>query len=97
MTINKWVANKTEGRITDVIPMDAINELTILVLVNTIYFKVLKVALGSPRDLLFLFCSASFPRLGMCRHFPSVKQSVCGLGRHESAESTAPAGPRQLG
>uniref|UniRef100_A0A8D2DL38 Antithrombin-III n=1 Tax=Sciurus vulgaris TaxID=55149 RepID=A0A8D2DL38_SCIVU len=39
VTINNWVANKTEGRITDVIPSDAINELTVLVLVNTIYFK----------------------------------------------------------
>ncbi|XP_005374933.1 PREDICTED: antithrombin-III [Chinchilla lanigera] len=38
-TINKWVANKTEGRITDVIPKGTINELTVLVLVNTIYFK----------------------------------------------------------
>ncbi|NP_001373234.1 antithrombin-III isoform 6 precursor [Homo sapiens] len=37
--INKWVSNKTEGRITDVIPSEAINELTVLVLVNTIYFK----------------------------------------------------------
>lgn len=41
MTINQWISNKTEGRITDVIPRDAINELTVLVLVNTIYFKVL--------------------------------------------------------
>ncbi|MBZ3872293.1 Roquin-1 [Sciurus carolinensis] len=39
VTINNWVANKTEGRITDVIPSDAISELTVLVLVNTIYFK----------------------------------------------------------
>lgn len=39
VTINNWVANKTEGRITDVIPPEAINELTVLVLVNTIYFK----------------------------------------------------------
>ncbi|XP_044771886.1 antithrombin-III isoform X4 [Neomonachus schauinslandi] len=39
MFINKWVSNKTEGRITDVVPQDAINELTVLVLVNTIYFK----------------------------------------------------------
>ncbi|XP_063483431.1 antithrombin-III isoform X3 [Symphalangus syndactylus] len=30
--INKWVSNKTEGRITDVIPPEAINELTVLVL-----------------------------------------------------------------
>lgn len=46
MTINKWVSNKTEGRITDVVPPEAIDELTVLVLVNTIYFKVLKVALN---------------------------------------------------
>ena len=45
MTINNWVANKTEGRIKDVIPQGAINELTALVLVNTIYFKVLQLAL----------------------------------------------------
>lgn len=41
MTINQWISNKTEGRITNVIPPDVINELTVLVLVNTIYFKVL--------------------------------------------------------
>ncbi|NXJ15834.1 ANT3 protein, partial [Odontophorus gujanensis] len=38
--INEWVANKTERRITEVIPENGIDELTVLVLVNTIYFKV---------------------------------------------------------
>lgn len=51
MIINKWVSNKTHGRITDVVPPDAIDELTVLVLVNTIYFKVLKMTLERPRDL----------------------------------------------
>lgn len=37
--INNWVANKTEKRITNVIPEGAITEDTILVLVNVIYFK----------------------------------------------------------
>lgn len=37
--INEWVSNKTEKRITDVIPEGAIDPLTVLVLVNTIYFK----------------------------------------------------------
>ncbi|NP_001166872.1 antithrombin-III precursor [Cavia porcellus] len=37
--INDWVANKTEGRITNVIPNGTIDEFTVLVLVNTIYFK----------------------------------------------------------
>ncbi|KAM5237688.1 antithrombin-III [Ctenodactylus gundi] len=49
-TINKWVANKTEGRITDVIPSEAINELTVLVLVNTIYFKGLWKSKFSPEN-----------------------------------------------
>ncbi|KAM9004045.1 antithrombin-III [Sarcophilus harrisii] len=39
VTINDWVSNKTEGLITDVIPKGAITDLTVLVLVNTIYFK----------------------------------------------------------
>uniref|UniRef100_F6XR98 Antithrombin-III n=1 Tax=Monodelphis domestica TaxID=13616 RepID=F6XR98_MONDO len=39
VTINDWVANKTEGLITDVLPKGAITDLTSLVLVNTIYFK----------------------------------------------------------
>lgn len=38
--INEWVANKTEKRITEVIPERGIDDLTVLVLVNTIYFKV---------------------------------------------------------
>ncbi|NP_001373235.1 antithrombin-III isoform 7 precursor [Homo sapiens] len=48
--INKWVSNKTEGRITDVIPSEAINELTVLVLVNTIYFKGLWKSKFSPEN-----------------------------------------------
>ncbi|XP_006017776.1 antithrombin-III isoform X1 [Alligator sinensis] len=37
--INDWVTNKTEKRITEVIPQGVIDENTVLVLVNTIYFK----------------------------------------------------------
>ncbi|CAH2311243.1 roquin-1 isoform X7 [Pelobates cultripes] len=37
--INNWVSNKTEKRITNVIPEGAITPLTTLVLVNAIYFK----------------------------------------------------------
>ncbi|OCT85070.1 hypothetical protein XELAEV_18023232mg [Xenopus laevis] len=37
--INNWVSNKTEKRITDVIPKDAITPDTVLVLINAIYFK----------------------------------------------------------
>ncbi len=37
--INAWIADKTEGRITEVIPPDTFNDLTRLVLVNAIYFK----------------------------------------------------------
>lgn len=37
--INAWVEEKTEGRITEVIPPDVLNEMTRLVLANAIYFK----------------------------------------------------------
>ncbi|XP_038613617.1 antithrombin-III [Tachyglossus aculeatus] len=37
--INDWVSNKTEGRINNVIPQGVISDLTVLVLVNAIYFK----------------------------------------------------------
>ncbi|XP_055480359.1 antithrombin-III [Psammomys obesus] len=50
LTINSWVANKTEGRIKDVIPQGAIDELTALVLVNTIYFKGLWKSKFSPEN-----------------------------------------------
>ncbi|XP_068921650.1 antithrombin-III [Petaurus breviceps papuanus] len=50
VTINDWVANKTEGLITDVIPKDAITDLTVLVLVNTIYFKGLWKSKFSPEN-----------------------------------------------
>ncbi|NP_001012027.1 antithrombin-III precursor [Rattus norvegicus] len=50
VTINNWVANKTEGRIKDVIPQGAIDELTALVLVNTIYFKGLWKSKFSPEN-----------------------------------------------
>ncbi|XP_028668333.1 antithrombin-III [Erpetoichthys calabaricus] len=39
ITINDWVANKTEKRIQDVLPEGALDSNTVLVLVNTIYFK----------------------------------------------------------
>ncbi|XP_029003187.1 antithrombin-III [Betta splendens] len=38
-TINEWIANKTENRIQDTLPEGALDSTTILVLVNTIYFK----------------------------------------------------------
>ncbi len=37
--INDWVSDQTEGRIEDLIPEGAINELTRLVLTNAIYFN----------------------------------------------------------
>ncbi|KAM5294790.1 antithrombin-III [Glossophaga mutica] len=66
-TINQWISNKTEGRITDVIPPEAIDEFTVLVLVNTIYFKGLWKSKFSPentrKEPFFKFdresCSAS--------------------------------------
>ncbi|KAM8875756.1 antithrombin-III [Spinachia spinachia] len=39
VTINDWIANKTENRIKDTLPAGALDSNTILVLVNTIYFK----------------------------------------------------------
>ena len=39
VSINDWVAVETEDRITDLIPPDALTELTRLVLANAIYFK----------------------------------------------------------
>lgn len=37
--INRWIGDQTEGRIRDLIPRGAINELTRLVLTNAIYFN----------------------------------------------------------
>ena len=39
LAINQWVSDQTEGRIEDLIPPGAINELTRLVLTNAIYFN----------------------------------------------------------
>ena len=38
-TINEWVSDQTEGKIEDLIPQDAVSELTRLVLANAIYFN----------------------------------------------------------
>jgi len=38
-TINAWVANNTQGKITDLIPSGAIDSSTRLVLANALYFK----------------------------------------------------------
>lgn len=40
VTINNWISNKTENLIQDTLPQGALDSNTILVLVNTIYFKV---------------------------------------------------------
>jgi serpin B len=37
--INKWIENQTNGLIKDLIPVDAINPFTALILTNAIYFK----------------------------------------------------------
>jgi len=39
LAINQWVSDQTEGRIKDLIPQDAIDALTRLVLTNAIYFN----------------------------------------------------------
>ncbi|XP_029905118.1 antithrombin-III [Myripristis murdjan] len=39
VTINNWISNKTENRIQDTLPEGALDSNTVLVLVNTIYFK----------------------------------------------------------
>ncbi|XP_075935206.1 antithrombin-III [Anarhichas minor] len=39
VTINNWISNKTENLIQDTLPVGALDSTTILVLVNTIYFK----------------------------------------------------------
>lgn len=44
VTINDWIANKTENLIQDTLPEGALDSNTILVLVNTIYFKVPELA-----------------------------------------------------
>ncbi|XP_019964719.1 antithrombin-III [Paralichthys olivaceus] len=38
-TINNWIANKTENKIQDTLPLGSLDSNTILVLVNNIYFK----------------------------------------------------------
>ncbi len=37
--INSWIAEQTAGKITDLIPASAINDLTRLILTNAVYFK----------------------------------------------------------
>lgn len=40
VAINSWISNKTENLIQDTLPQGALGSNTVLVLVNTIYFKV---------------------------------------------------------
>lgn len=54
VTINNWIANKTENLIQDTLPPGALDSTTILVLVNTIYFKVQKASCARGRGFLTL-------------------------------------------
>jgi serpin B len=47
LTINAWVADKTENKIKDLLPPDSIDDLTRLVLTNAVYFNA---AWGTPFD-----------------------------------------------
>ena len=38
-TINSWVAEKTNNKVREIVPVSAINALTRLILVNAVYFK----------------------------------------------------------
>lgn len=38
-TINKWVADNTNNKVTEIVSADSVNALTRLVLVNAVYFK----------------------------------------------------------
>lgn len=80
-TINQWISNKTEGRITDVIPQDGIDENTVLVLVNTIYFKVLRGPREAPGGFLAP-APPSFTPLGMRVLITSEKWRMRDRGRN---------------
>lgn len=74
MTINEWVANKTENRIKDTLPEGSIDINTILVLVNAIYFKV-----SEDAERYLLRCSFSTydsgPILHLQGHLPEFMLS----------------------
>lgn len=63
MTINEWIANKTENRIKDTLPEGSIDTNTILVLVNAIYFKVSE---GAKRYLLLLLLKSKMSLVKLC-------------------------------
>lgn len=52
MTINEWISNKTENRIQETLPQGSIDSTTVLVLVNTIYFKVKRETVNISRVLI---------------------------------------------
>lgn len=47
LAINNWISNKTESLIQDTLPPGVLDSNTVLVLVNTIYFKVLLLGAGT--------------------------------------------------
>lgn len=54
VTINNWISNKTENLIQDTLPPGALDFTTVLVLVNTIYFKVQTASCSRGRGFLTL-------------------------------------------
>jgi serpin B len=75
ITINDWVSDQTEGRIKDLIPPDAINTLTRLVLTNAIYFNAAwqdAFEKGNTRDDTFYLLDGSetkVPMMHQTEHF----------------------------
>jgi serpin B len=50
VTINKWAADKTTGKITELVPPQGVDALTRLVLTNAVYFKAGWMTAFPPRD-----------------------------------------------
>jgi len=48
--INRWVGEQTNGKVTEIVPEDAVNDLTRLILVNAVYFKGDWLDKFNPRD-----------------------------------------------
>ena len=80
--INRWVVEKTNGKVTEIVPEDAIDSLTRLILVNAVYFKGDWLDKFNPKDTQYaVFHVSPSQRMSVKMMYRKKEKLLCGENR----------------